>query len=302
MTFLGEVVTAMVTPFDNDLNVDYIEVEKLAKYLVDNGTETILISGTTGESPTLEPEEIKQLIQTVKNAVGSKAKLLVGAGTNNTEKSISLAKEATKNGADALLVVVPYYNKPSQEGMKAHFSKIASNVDTPIIIYNIQSRTGVNMLPSTITDLAKAHKNIIAVKQSNPDMDQITEIVNNAPNGFVVYSGDDSLTLPMLSLGAYGVISVASHLIGSKIKEMITSYKNGEVDKAKKIHMECYPVFKQIFIAPNPTPLKYALSQIKVLTNDIVRLPMVPINDNQQLIIEELLKSSIKLIPTSINS
>lgn len=302
MTFLGEVVTAMVTPFDNDLNVDYAQAEKLAKFLVENGTETILISGTTGESPTLQPEEVKQLVQTIKKAVGSKAKLLVGAGTNNTEKSVTLAKEATKNGADALLVVVPYYNKPSQDGMKAHFSRVASSVETPIIIYNIQSRTGVNMLPSTITELAKAHKNIIAVKQSNPDMDQVTEIVNSAPEGFVVYSGDDSLTLPMLSLGAYGVISVASHLIGAKIKEMITSYKNGEVEKARKIQFECYPVFKQLFIAPNPTPLKYALMQAKVLTNDNVRLPMVPINKDQQQVIKELLKNSSKLLPACVNS
>ncbi|MGD9581811.1 MAG: 4-hydroxy-tetrahydrodipicolinate synthase [Vampirovibrionia bacterium] len=301
MTFLGEVITAMVTPFDDNLNVDYKQAERLAKYLVDNGTETILISGTTGESPTLQPEEIKQLIQTVKNAVGNKAKLLIGAGTNNTEKSVTLAKEATANGADALLVVVPYYNKPSQEGMKAHFSKIASSVNTPIIIYNIQSRTGVNMLPATITELAKEHKNIIAVKQSNPDMDQITEIVNSAPEGFIVYSGDDSLTLPMISLGAYGVISVASHLIGAKIKEMITSYKKGDVEKARKIHMECYPVFKNLFIAPNPTPLKYALAQTKVLDNDNVRLPMVPINKNQQQTIEQLLKNSGNLIPTCIN-
>ncbi|MEW5818755.1 MAG: 4-hydroxy-tetrahydrodipicolinate synthase [Cyanobacteriota bacterium] len=301
MTFLGEIITAMVTPFDNDLKVDHSQAAKLAKFLVENGTETILISGTTGESPTLDPEEVKQLVSTVKKAVGSKTKLLVGAGTNNTEKSIKLAKEMTEAGADALLIVVPYYNKPSQEGMKAHFSAVASSVNTPIIMYNIQSRTGVNMLPETITDLAKKHKNIIAVKQSHPDMDQITEIIQNSPEGFVIYSGDDSLTLPMMSLGAYGVISVASHLIGSKLKEMTTNYKAGKTKEAIRIHLECYPVMKKIFIAPNPTPIKYALKEIGVLTNDNVRLPLVPINESQQKTIKEMLKDATNLLPACAN-
>ena len=301
MTFLGEVITAMVTPFDDDLKVDHTQAEKLARFLVDNGTETVLVSGTTGESPTLTPEEVKQLVTTVKKAVGSKAKLLVGAGTNNTEKSITLAKEMTKAGADALLVVVPYYNKPSQDGMKAHFSAVASSVDTPIIMYNIQSRTGVNMLPLTITDLAKRHKNIIAVKQSHPDMDQITEIIDSAPENFVVYSGDDPLTLPMMSLGAYGVISVASHLIGNKIKEMITLFKAGKNAEALMIQRDCYPVFKKLFIAPNPVPLKYALKEAGVINSDNVRLPLVKLNPDQQVIIKELLKNSAKLLPAGVN-
>lgn len=301
MTFLGEVITAMVTPFDNNLNVDYAQAEKLAKFLVDNGTETILISGTTGESPTLSLEEIKQLMTTVKGAVGSRAKILVGAGTNNTKKSINLSKEISKHGADALLIVVPYYNKPSQEGIKAHFSAVASSVDTPMIMYNIQSRTGVNMLPSTITDLGRQHKNIIAVKQSHPDMEQITQIVDSAPEGFVVYSGDDSLTLPMLSLGAYGVISVASHLIGTKIKEMITNYKAGKVEAANMVHRQCFPIFKKLFIAPNPTPLKYALKEATVLTNDNVRLPLVPINHEEQKIVQEMLKKASSLLPAGVN-
>ena len=208
----------------------------------------------------------------------------------------------TEAGADALLVVVPYYNKPCQEGMKAHFSAVASSVKTPIIMYNIQSRTGVNMLPATITELARKHKNIIAVKQSYPDMDHITEIVDSAPKGFVVYSGDDPLTLPMMSLGAYGVISVASHLIGSKIKEMITLFKAGKNEEALKIHRECYPVFKKLFIAPNPTPLKYALVEAGVISSDNVRLPLVKINADQQAVINKLLKDSAKLLPACVNN
>lgn len=297
MTFLGEIVTAMVTPFDNNLQVDYAQVEKLAKFLVNNGTEIILVSGTTGESPTLKPEEIKEMISTVRSAVASKAKILVGAGTNNTEKSVQVAQDMTKAGADCLLTVVPYYNKPSQEGMKAHFSAVAKAVDTPIIMYNIQSRTGVNMLPETITDMAKQYKNIIAVKQSHPDMEQITQIVDSAPEGFVVYSGDDSLTLPMLSLGAYGVISVSSHLVGSKMKEMITLFKAGKVVEANAIHRQCFPVMKKLFIAPNPTPVKYALNQIGVLDSDNVRLPLLPINSNEQQVIKEMLKNASNLLP-----
>lgn len=299
MNFLGEVITAMVTPFDQNNNVDYRQVERLAEHLANNGTETILISGTTGESPTLTSEEVKQLISTVKATVGSKVKILVGAGTNNTEKSLLVSKEAVKNGADALLLVVPYYNKPSQEGITAHFDYLASNLDTPIIIYNILSRTGVNMLPRTITDTARKHKNIIAVKQSNPDMDQITEIVDSAPEGFIVYSGDDSLTLPMLSLGVHGVISVASHLIGSEIKKLITSYKSGKVKEALTIHKSCYPVFKKIFIAPNPTPVKFALKELNILKNDNVRLPLVPINQDQQKVIMNMLKEVSGLLPVS---
>lgn len=297
MSFLGEVITAMVTPFNEDLSVDYQQAESLAKYLSNNGSETILISGTTGESPTLSEDEVKELITVVKNAVGSKTKIMVGAGTNNTEKSIKLSQMVVKAGADAVLSVVPYYNKPSQEGMKAHFSAIASKVDAPIIIYNIPGRTGVNMLPNNITSLAKTYKNIVAVKQSNPDMDLITEIVDSSPAGFVVYSGDDSLTLPMLSLGAYGVISVASHLIGNKIKEMITSFKSGNVEEALLTHRKCYPIFKQIFIAPNPTPIKYALKEFGVLKNDLVRLPLIPISTDQQKVIKDMLQNGASLLP-----
>jgi 4-hydroxy-tetrahydrodipicolinate synthase len=300
MTFLGEIITAMVTPFDDNLNVDLAQVEKLAKHLVNNGTETVLVSGTTGESPNLTQEEVKELVTTVKSAVGSKAKILVGAGTNNTEKSIQIAREMAKSGADAILTVVPYYNKPSQDGMKAHFGAVAKNVDIPMIMYNIQSRTGVNMLPATITELAKQYKNIIAVKQSHPDMDQVTEIMMNAPEGFVVYSGDDSLTLPMMALGAHGVISVSSHLVGSRMKEMIKKFKSGKIEEAAKIQRDCYPVFKQLFIAPNPTPLKYALKELKIIKNDYVRLPLVPINAEQQAQIKQMLKESSKLIPASV--
>lgn len=300
MTFLGEVLTAMVTPFDEHLNIDYGQVEKLAKFLVENGTETILISGTTGESPTLNPDEVKMLVSTVKSVIGSRAKILVGAGTNNTEKSVKIAQEVKSYGADAILSVVPYYNKPPQEGIKAHFAEIAKSVDLPIIMYNIPGRTGINMLPKTITDLAKTYKNIIAVKQSNPDMDLVTEIVDSAPDGFMVYSGDDSLTLPMLSLGGYGVISVASHIIGSKIKEMITCYKSGKVREATVIHMQCYPAFKKIFIAPNPTPIKYALKELGVLNSDRVRLPLVPINSEQRNTVKEMLKEVSNLLPVAV--
>lgn len=297
MCFLGEIVTAMVTPFDTEGNVDYMQVEKLARFLVDNGTETILIAGTTGESPTLKPEEIREMIVVVKSAVGSRAKILLGAGTNNTEKSVELAKNAESYGVDAILTVVPYYNKPSQEGIKAHFGAVAQATSLPIVMYNIPGRTGVNMAPETIAELAHSYENIIAVKQSNPDMDQVTQIVNLTPADFYVYSGDDSLTLPMLSLGGYGVVSVSSHLIGNKMKEMVTSYKNGDVKKAAEIHGECFKVFKTLFIAPNPTPLKFALMQLSVLSTETVRLPLVQINEQQRENVKAMLSAAESLIP-----
>lgn len=281
MINLGNVITAMVTPFNKDLEVDYAAVEKLANHLIKNGTDTILVAGTTGESPTLTHEEEREVLKVVKSTIGSNGKVLVGAGSNCTKTAVEATKEAVKIGADAILSVVPYYNKPSQSGMLAHFGAIAESVDVPIMLYNIPGRTGVNMAPSTICEIAKKHKNVFAVKQSNGDLDLVTEIVKDAPEGFLVYSGDDSLTLPMLSLGATGVVSVSSHIIGSQISEMISAFKSGDIKKATAIHLEHYPVFKQLFMAPNPTPTKAALAKMGIL-DDNVRMPLIALVDTQK--------------------
>lgn len=277
----GEVITAMVTPFKKDLSVDYDKTAELVNYLLDNGSDSLLVAGTTGESPTLTYDEKFELLSTVKREVKNECKVIMSIGTNSTETSIKYAKEAEENGADAILAVVPYYNKPSQEGMKAHFSAIADAVKLPVILYNIPSRTGVNMLPETVKYLAEKYENIVGIKQSYPDMDLLTEMRTLCPKDFDIYCGDDSLTIPMLSLGAKGVISVASHLYGEEIKSMIEDFKTGEINSALEEHKKLYPIFKKLFMAPNPVPVKAALSKTDII-KDYVRLPLVILNYEQK--------------------
>jgi 4-hydroxy-tetrahydrodipicolinate synthase len=278
----GEVITAMVTPFNKRGEIDYDSADSLAKYLVKNGSDSILVAGTTGESPTLTHEEELELLSTVKRAVENKAKVVMGAGSNSTETAIKMSKLVQKEGANVILSVVPYYNKPSQAGMFAHFSAIAENTDLPIILYNIPSRTGVNMSVETISMLAKKYQNIVALKQSCGDMDIISDLKRACPENFVIYSGDDSLTLPMMALGVDGVISVASHIVGNEIKSMIHNFKAGQVHAAKNMHLKLYPVFKKLFMAPNPVPVKAALER-QGLIKDYVRLPLVQLNEEERM-------------------
>ena len=270
----GEVITAMVTPFNSKREIDYNKAEELAKYLITHGSDALLVAGTTGEGPTLTHEEEFELLSTIKRAVANKAKVIMNAGSNCTDTAVMAAKWAQKERVDAVLSVVPYYNKPSQKGMIEHFSAVAESVDIPVIIYNIPGRTGVNMLPETVAALAEKYQNIVAVKQSYPDMDMITEMKLCCPEDFTIYSGDDSLTLPMMSLGARGVISVASHIFGSEVKSMIRNYKTGEFLAAVNMHKKLYPVFKKLFMAPNPVPVKAALAH-KGIIEDFVRKPLV---------------------------
>lgn len=278
----GEVITAMVTPMDRSGVIDYDKVEALSKHLISNGSDALLVAGTTGESPTLTNEEEIELVSTVKRAVANKAKIILGAGSNSTESAIEYSKFAQKEEVDAILSVVPYYNKPNQRGIIEHFSAIAKNTALPIILYNIPSRTGVFMEPKTVAYLAEKFENIVAIKQSCPDMDKITEMKMMCPSDFVIYSGDDSLTLPMLSLGAHGVISVASHLFGSEIKSMIRNFKTGDLLAARNMHKTLYPVFKSLFMAPNPTPAKAALAY-KGIIEDYVRRPLVTLTEDERI-------------------
>ena len=281
----GEVITAMITPFKKDLSVDYDALEKLVNHLINNGTDTILVAGTTGETPTLSHEEEEQIFSFVKKVVNGRVKIILGAGSNSTETAIKSSKKAKELGADAILSVVPYYNKPSQKGMYEHFAAIAKSVDLPIILYNIPGRTGVNMQPTSIAKLANEFKNIVAVKQSNADLDLISDIKSLCPEDFAIYSGDDSLTLPMMSLGAHGVISVASHLVGNEIKKMITAFKNGKNKEALDTHISLYPLFKKLFMAPNPVPVKASLAYLGVI-NEEVRKPLVVLDceEKQELL------------------
>lgn len=277
----GEVITAMVTPFNNKREIDYNKVEELAKHLIANGTDTILVAGTTGEGPTLTHEEEIEVLSTVKRAVANKAKVIMNAGSNSTETAVMTTKLAKKEDVDAILSVVPYYNKPNQKGMYEHFAAVAKSADLPVIIYNIPSRTGVNMLPETVAKLANHFPNIVAIKQSFPDMDAVTEMKIKCPEDFSVYSGDDSLTLPMLSLGARGVISVASHIFGSELKSMIRNYKTGEFLAALNMHKKLYPSFRKFFMAPNPVPVKAALAH-KGIIEEFVRRPLIELTEDEK--------------------
>ena len=270
----GEVITAMVTPFNAKREVDYDKVEALAYQLINTGSDAILVTGTTGETPTLSYEEEIEILSSAKRAVRNQAKVIMGTGSNSTETAVMMSKKAEKEGADAILSVVPYYNKPSQAGLIEHFSAVAEAVELPIILYNIPSRTGINMSVETVKTLARKYENIVALKQSATDMDTITELRMSCPSDFAIYSGDDSLILPMLSLGAHGVISVASHIFGKEIKSMIRNFKTGDAMTARNMHQKLYPIFKKLFMAPNPVPVKAALAY-KEIIEDYVRRPLV---------------------------
>jgi 4-hydroxy-tetrahydrodipicolinate synthase len=269
----GAVLTAMATPFNDDLALDLIKAATLAQYLVRNGSDGLVLSGTTGESPTLTNEEKLYLFQVVKEAVGDQTVIIANTGSNTTRASISLTQAAEKIGVDGVMLVVPYYNKPSQAGLYEHFKVIAGATSLPVMIYNIPGRTGINLLPETIIRLAEL-ENIVALKQANGSMEELSEIIQRVKPGFKVYSGDDSLTLPMASLGADGVVSVASHLVGNEMQAMLNYFTSGNVDAAKRIHHRLFPLFKALFITSNPVPLKAAL-KLAGLNAGGVRLPLV---------------------------
>ncbi len=284
----GQVITAMVTPFKNDLSIDFEATEKLVNYLIETGTEAICVAGTTGESPTLSYEEERELCKFVQKTVKGKTKIILGTGSNSTATAIESTKEAEKIGVDGALSVVPYYNKPSQEGMLEHFGQIAKCTGLPIILYNIPGRTGVNMEPQTVAELVAKHKNIVGYKDATGNLENTSQVIQLVPKGFLVYSGDDSLTLPMLSVGAVGVISVASHIVGKEIKDMINYFFTGKIDLAKEIHNKLSPLFKELFKAPNPTCIKAAL-EVKGLCKSNLRLPLVKLNEKQLNELKEIM-------------
>lgn len=261
MVDFGRVLTAMITPFTPEGEVNYEVAEKLAAHLVQHGTDTVVVCGTTGESPTLTWEEEYELFQVVKAAVTPYgAKVIAGTGSNSTHEAIAATEKAAKLGLDGSLQVVPYYNKPPQAGLYQHFKSIAeSTPELPIMLYNIPGRTGVNLLPETIVRLAEI-PNIVAVKEASGNLDQASQIRSATPANFKIYSGDDSLTLPLLSVGATGVVSVASHLVGDQIQAMVRAFEAGEVQTATQIHLKLFPLFKSLFIVTNPIPLKAALN------------------------------------------
>lgn len=259
MVDFGTVITAMITPFKADGSVNYEVAGKLAANLVDNGTDTLVICGTTGESPTLSWDEEYQLFVEVLQAVAGKAKVIAGCGSNSTKEAIAATEKAARIGVHGSLQVVPYYNKPPQAGLYKHFQAIAQGCpDLPMLLYNIPGRTGQNLSPETVVKLAQID-NIVGIKEASGNLDQASEIRRLTPQEFQIYAGDDSLTLPLLAVGAKGVVSVASHLVGNQLKQMIESFNVGKIQIATEIHLQLFPLFKSLFLTTNPIPVKQAL-------------------------------------------
>lgn len=256
----GRLITAMVTPFREDLSVDMDKASALAGYLVDRGSQGLVVAGTTGESSALTVEEKLALFRIVKESVGDRAAVMANTGSNNTAESVELTRRVADLGLDGIMAVVPYYNKPSQEGMYHHFRALAISTDLPIMLYNVPGRTGSNLAVETVVRLADL-PNVVAIKEASANLDQATEIVRRLPN-LALYSGDDALTLPLMSIGAVGVVSVASHIAGPAIRELIESYLRGHRTRALELHLGLIDLFRSLFVTSNPVPVKEALYQI----------------------------------------
>ncbi|WP_407544176.1 4-hydroxy-tetrahydrodipicolinate synthase [Priestia sp. HNGD-A6] len=280
MIDFGKVATAMVTPFDHKGNIDFEKTTQLINYLISNGSDALVIAGTTGESPTLSTEEKLALFRHSVKVVDSRVPVVAGTGSNNTYASIELTKKAEEIGVDAIMIVAPYYNKPNQEGLYQHFKTIAESTELPVMLYNIPGRSVINMSVDTIVRLAEL-PNVVALKDASGDLDAMTAIIAQTSDDFALYSGDDGLTLPVLAIGGTGIISVASHVIGNEMQEMVKLYESGNPKEAAKIHQRIAPVMKSLFAAPSPTPVKTAL-QLKGLDVGSVRLPLVPLTEEER--------------------
>jgi 4-hydroxy-tetrahydrodipicolinate synthase len=285
----GRILTAMVTPFDANGGVDYALAGRLAQYLVAHGSNGLVVAGTTGESATLTDDEKLRLFRAVKDAVGTSAKVVAGTGSNSTAETIVLSREAQHLGMDGLLLVTPYYNRPSQEGLYQHYAAVSDAVTCPITLYNVPARTGVNLEAATVLRLVD-RENIVALKEAGPSMSQVAEIVAAAPSPFAVYSGADENNLPILAVGGVGVVSVVSHIAGPDLQKMHDAFFAGDMDTARRIHLALVGVTKAMFSAPNPVPTKTALAMLDVLPNSLVRLPLVEANERERAVIHAALK------------
>ena len=297
MPELGRLITAMVTPIAADGAVDYGNAKRLALALLDSGSDGLVVAGTTGESATLSHAEKLRLFEEVKGAVGDRGAVIGNTGTYNTAESIELSQEAEKQGVDGLLLVVPYYNKPPQEGMYQHFKSIAAKTNLPIIVFNIMGRTGVNMTDETTIRLSQID-NIVGTKEASGDLNQIARIIDGASPGFKVWSGDDNQTFLIMSMGGYGVVSVVSHLVGNQIKHMMGLLLEGDIEGAASEHRRLLPIFLGMFTESNPIPVKYAVNRVGLRVGD-PRLPLVPPSEKAVAYIDNLLEQYEIDLPVS---
>lgn len=275
----GRVMTAMVTPFNSNLEIDYDKTKNLVNHLIATGTDTIVVAGSTGESSTLNKEEKLQLFEHVMVYADGRAKVIAGTGSNDTRGTIELTKKAEEIGVDGVMLVAPYYNKPTQEGLYQHFRAVANETKLPVMIYNVPSRTSVNIEANTIIRLAEI-ANVFAVKEASGNLSQMAEIIKNTSDDFYLYSGDDKLTLPVLAIGGHGIVSVASHVVGKEINELVKLYLQGSVKEATELHLNLLKLFEGIFITSNPAPIKELLNNLGIDVGS-VRLPLISLNEEE---------------------
>ena len=285
----GRVLTAMVTPFDGAGNVDYAETKRLARWLAANGSDGLVVTGTTGESATLTRDEKLLMYAAVREAVGPETKVLAGTGSYDTAETVLLSVEAEETGVDGLLVVTPYYNKPSQEGLYCHYKTIAEATTLPVVLYNVPGRTHVNMEAATTLRLAQI-ENIVAIKEASALLAQVGEIILHAPDGFQLYGGADEVNLPVLALGGVGNISVISHVVGPDLQKMHQAFFSGDLATARALHLATLPMTRAMFSAPSPVPTKTALAMLDVLSGSRVRLPLVDASEKERAVIHTALK------------
>ncbi|TSB46459.1 4-hydroxy-tetrahydrodipicolinate synthase [Alkalicoccobacillus porphyridii] len=282
----GRVWTAMVTPFNTEGKLDLEATAELVDHLISTGTEALVVAGTTGESPTLSLSEKEELFRFVLEHTKKRVPVVLGTGSNDTATSVETSILAEKLGADGVMAVVPYYNRPSQLGMHAHFTEIAQAISLPVMLYNVPHRTSAHMLPETVISLSK-ESNITALKEASGDLEHFAAVIDQTDDSFFVYSGDDSMTLPSLSIGAAGVVSVASHVIGNQMQDLIAAFFAGEVERASQIHRALLPKMKALFIAPNPVCVKHMLKEIGVDVGP-TRLPLIGISAEEEALLKSI--------------
>lgn len=290
--YFGRLITAMVTFFHEDGSLNADGTADFASWLLDHGSDAILVSGTSGEAPTMTYEEKEELFTKVIAKVNHRGKVIVGTGSNNTADVLKMNELAEKVGADGVLVVGPYYNKPSQEGFYRHYKTIAEHTRLPIVIYNVPGRTGSNILPPTVARLARECKNIVAVKEASGSVAQVADLYRLCPEDFSIYSGDDGLILPFMSVGAVGLISVLSNVNGQLLQDLMQSYEKGDVQKARDLNKVMVPQARSMFLVSNPIPVKEAITKMTPFNAGPYRLPMCPMTDEERARVTKAWKDS----------